>query len=168
MEQAKAVLKDVTYCDGPYSCAEGADALVIVTEWEQFRALDFDRLKELMACPVLVDLRNVYRHEAVVPHGFLYHSVGRPELSTGFSRLISCNASSPPRSWNSLAPIAAVAYDLALLAHIAELLGKLNERPVRADSPRIWFAQRVHRSSWKFLTLSVVLGCQAGLAASWR
>ena len=47
MEQAKKVLPDVTYCDGPYECAEGADALVIVTEWEQFRALDLDRLKQV-------------------------------------------------------------------------------------------------------------------------
>src|SRR3979409_2001653 len=51
MEQAKKVLSDVTYCEGPYVCAKGADALVIVTEWEQFRALDFDRLKREMACP---------------------------------------------------------------------------------------------------------------------
>ncbi len=46
-------MPDVTFCDGPYACAEGAEALVIVTEWEQFRALDFDRLKRLMACPSL-------------------------------------------------------------------------------------------------------------------
>src|SRR2546428_9815182 len=58
MEQAKTVLGDVVYCDGPYVCAEGADALVIVTEWEQFRALDLDRLKHVMASPVLIDLRN--------------------------------------------------------------------------------------------------------------
>src|SRR5262249_47992022 len=61
MDQAKLVLSNVTYCDGPYDCAEGADAVVIVTEWEQFRALDFERLKKVMAKPVLVDLRNVYR-----------------------------------------------------------------------------------------------------------
>src|SRR5688572_28390938 len=60
MEQAKKVLDGVTYCDGPYTCAQGADALVIVTEWEQFRALDFGQLKSVMAQPVIVDLRNVY------------------------------------------------------------------------------------------------------------
>src|SRR5438876_460295 len=59
MEQAKAVLPDVTYCDGAYDCAEGADGLVIVTEWEQFRALDLEQIKQRMACPVLVDLRNI-------------------------------------------------------------------------------------------------------------
>ena len=77
MEQARSELSDVTYCDGPYSCAAGADALVIVTEWEQFRALDLSRLKQEMACPVIVDLRNVYRPEEVIAQGFRYESVGR-------------------------------------------------------------------------------------------
>lgn len=77
MEQARAELSDVTYCDGPYSCAEGSDALVIVTEWEQFRALDLTRLKREMACPIIIDLRNVYRPEEVSAHGFRYEGVGR-------------------------------------------------------------------------------------------
>src|SRR6202521_1195044 len=77
MEQARQVLTDVDFCDGPYACAEGADALVIVTEWEQFRALDFDRLKGVMKQAVLVDLRNVYRPEDLV--GFAYHGIGRAE-----------------------------------------------------------------------------------------
>ncbi len=79
MEQARAHLKDVTYCADAYSCAEGADALVIVTEWEQFRALDFARLKAVMAQPVLVDLRNIYDAADMARHGFRYSSVGRPE-----------------------------------------------------------------------------------------
>ena len=78
MEQAKLVLNNVTYCDGPYACAEGADALVIVTEWEQFRALDFVQLKAAMAQPVIVDLRNIYRPDEIARHGFSYVSVGRP------------------------------------------------------------------------------------------
>ena len=61
MNQAQAFLKNVTYCDDAYDCAEAADALVIATEWEQFRALDLERLRDLMACPVVVDLRNIYR-----------------------------------------------------------------------------------------------------------
>jgi UDPglucose 6-dehydrogenase len=77
MEQAKSVLNGVVYCDGPYICAEGADALVIVTEWEQFRALDFERLKEVMAKPILIDLRNIYMPDEVARHDFLYDSVGR-------------------------------------------------------------------------------------------
>jgi UDPglucose 6-dehydrogenase len=68
------------FCDDAYSCAEGASALVIVTEWEQFRALDFARLKAVMERPVLVDLRNIYRPEEVARHGFVYESVGRASL----------------------------------------------------------------------------------------
>ena len=77
MEEAAHLLKDVTFCDGPYNAAEGADALVIVTEWDQFRALDFNRLRLLMKAPVLVDLRNVYRPEDMRGQGFEYTSIGR-------------------------------------------------------------------------------------------
>ena len=77
MEQAKQVLTDVTYCQGPYDCVEDADAVVIVTEWEQFRALDLKRVKDLMACAVMVDLRNVYSPEDMKRYGFAYSSVGR-------------------------------------------------------------------------------------------
>src|SRR5215467_1716422 len=75
MEQARRVLSGIKFCDGPYHCAEGADALAIVTEWEQFRALDFTRLKSVMKQAVVVDLRNVYRPEDM--EGFAYHSIGR-------------------------------------------------------------------------------------------
>jgi len=78
MEQAKSVMGNVTFCDDAYSCAKGAAALVIVTEWEQFRALDFDRLKTVMAHAVLVDLRNVYRPDEMSRRGFVYEGVGRP------------------------------------------------------------------------------------------
>jgi UDPglucose 6-dehydrogenase len=77
MVHAKGLLPDVIYCDGPYSCAEAAHVLVIVTEWEQFRALDLGRLKQIMAQPIVVDLRNVYRPEDMQKHGFTYQSVGR-------------------------------------------------------------------------------------------
>jgi UDPglucose 6-dehydrogenase len=77
MEQAKSVISNVTFCNDAYTCAEGAAALVIVTEWEQFRALDFDRLRSLMTQPVLVDLRNVYRPEDMARRGFVYEGVGR-------------------------------------------------------------------------------------------
>ena len=79
MEQAKPLLANVTFCNDAYACAEGASALVIVTEWEQFRALDFARLKTVMERPVLVDLRNIYRPEEVARHGFVYESVGRAQ-----------------------------------------------------------------------------------------
>jgi len=78
MEQAKAVLPaGVTYCGDAYECVAGADAAVIVTEWNIFRALDLDRVKATMAAPVLVDLRNVYRAEQVRAKGFSYADVGR-------------------------------------------------------------------------------------------
>jgi UDPglucose 6-dehydrogenase len=77
MEQAKPLMTNVAFCKNAYDCAEGASALVIVTEWEQFRALDFARLKTVMKRPVLVDLRNIYRPDEVARHGFAYESVGR-------------------------------------------------------------------------------------------
>ncbi len=77
MEQARLVLAGVTYADDVYSCAEGADCLVIVTEWNAFRALDFARLKKIMNAPVLVDLRNIYRPEDVRRVGFAYTGIGR-------------------------------------------------------------------------------------------
>jgi len=83
MEQSKTELSEICYCDGPYSCADGADALVIVTEWEQFRALDLDRLKRAMACPVIIDLRNIYQPQDVIAHGFRYESVGRNTQTGG-------------------------------------------------------------------------------------
>ena len=83
MEQSKTELSEICYCDGPYSCADGADALVIVTEWEQFRALDLDRLKRAMACPVIIDLRNIYQPQDVIAHGFRYESIGRNTQTGG-------------------------------------------------------------------------------------
>ena len=78
MEQARTMLPaGVTYCSDAYECVAGADAAVIVTEWNIFRALDLDRVKAAMAAPVLVDLRNVYRAEQVRAKGFTYADVGR-------------------------------------------------------------------------------------------
>jgi UDPglucose 6-dehydrogenase len=82
MDQAKSELPHITYCDSPYSCAAKAEALVIVTEWEQFRALDLSRLKKEMALPVIVDLRNIYGPEEMAEQGFTYESVGRPPDSS--------------------------------------------------------------------------------------
>jgi UDPglucose 6-dehydrogenase len=71
------LLKDVDYKAGPYEALEGADAMVIVTEWDQFRALDLDRAKSLLKSPILVDLRNIYRAEHMEELGFQYTGVGR-------------------------------------------------------------------------------------------
>jgi len=79
MEQAKKVLPELTYCEDAYECAKGADALVIVTEWEQFRALDLDQLKQVMnERPAVVDLRNIYPADDLTKRGFIYESIGRP------------------------------------------------------------------------------------------
>ncbi|WP_438345111.1 UDP-glucose dehydrogenase family protein [Methylorubrum populi] len=76
MEQARPLLQGVDYAEDAYACAEGADALVIVTEWNAFRALDLARLKATMAAPVLVDLRNVYASADAEQHGFAYAGIG--------------------------------------------------------------------------------------------
>jgi UDPglucose 6-dehydrogenase len=76
IEQARPLLEGVTYADDAYSCASGADILVIVTEWSAFRALDLPRLKSVMNAPVLVDLRNVYSPTDAVKHGFQYVGIG--------------------------------------------------------------------------------------------
>lgn len=77
MEQAQRLLPDVDYRTDAYSTAEGADAVVLITEWNQFRNLELDKIKGLMRRPILVDLRNVYEPERVRTLGFEYQGVGR-------------------------------------------------------------------------------------------
>jgi UDPglucose 6-dehydrogenase len=79
MPQARKVLENVTFCNNAYACAKGAHALVIVTEWEQFRALDLKEMASIMASSVVVDLRNIYSPEEVMRHGFHYCGVGWPK-----------------------------------------------------------------------------------------
>ncbi|MGF6309555.1 UDPglucose 6-dehydrogenase [Bradyrhizobium sp. i1.8.4] len=78
MEQARKELPEIEYCKDAYACARQADALVIVTEWRQFRALDLKRIRQEMKHPVVVDLRNIYRPDEMAAHGFTYDSIGRP------------------------------------------------------------------------------------------
>ena len=80
MEQAKPALPAVSYCASAYAAAEGADALVIATEWEQFRALDLGQLKAVMAQPLIVDLRNIYRAEEMKRAAFRYVAIGRADV----------------------------------------------------------------------------------------
>ena len=77
MPQAEKVLPTVTLCEDAYEACEDADALVIVTEWNQFRMLDFERVKSLLRAPVVVDLRNVYEPDRMRAAGFHYACVGR-------------------------------------------------------------------------------------------
>lgn len=76
-EEAKHMLPGVDFKNDPYAVAEGADILVIITEWDQFRALDLDRIKMLMNAPVMVDLRNIYKPQDMKARGFAYTSIGR-------------------------------------------------------------------------------------------
>ncbi len=77
MDNARAVLQGVTFCRDEYDAVTGADVLVIVTEWNQFRALDLERLRRLMKRPAIVDLRNVYEPAEMARRGFVYRCVGR-------------------------------------------------------------------------------------------
>ena len=79
MEQAKPMLPGVEFAANAYDCIKGANAVAIVTEWDEFRALDLKRVKELLVDPVLVDLRNIYLPDEVARYGLSYHSIGRPQ-----------------------------------------------------------------------------------------
>lgn len=79
MESCRPLFPAVTFCDNAYEAAEGADALVIVTEWNQFRKLELDRLHHLLHQPLVIDLRNLYEPEKMAAAGFRYISIGRPE-----------------------------------------------------------------------------------------
>ena len=78
MEEAAKLLTDVTFCTGPYECVQDADIVAIVTEWDQFRALDLKRMKTAMRTPLVVDMRNVYNPAEMRERGFTYVSIGRP------------------------------------------------------------------------------------------
>jgi UDPglucose 6-dehydrogenase len=77
MAEAKKLLPDLDYCGDAYQALEGADALVLVTEWNEFRALDWARVKDLLRSPVVIDLRNIYQPDEMAAAGFTYHSIGR-------------------------------------------------------------------------------------------
>jgi len=77
MGEAKTELEDVEYAKNAYDCVDGADALVIVTEWDQFRALDMAKVKALLKEPNVVDLRNIYTSDVLEDMGINYTSVGR-------------------------------------------------------------------------------------------
>src|SRR5215472_1773640 len=83
MEQARRELPDIEYADDPYACVKGADAMVVVTEWVQYRTLDLARLKQELKQPVVIDLRNIFRPEEMAANGFVYESIGRPPLGGG-------------------------------------------------------------------------------------
>jgi UDPglucose 6-dehydrogenase len=77
MEEAAKLLDGVTFTSDPYTALEGADVMVLITEWDQFRALDLERVKSILKSPIVVDLRNVYRPAEMAAAGFSYSSIGR-------------------------------------------------------------------------------------------
>jgi UDPglucose 6-dehydrogenase len=83
LAEAKKLMPDLTYCGNSYETMAGADALVLITEWNEFRALDLDRVKALLKTPTVIDLRNIYKPAEMAAAGFFYFSVGRasPELT---------------------------------------------------------------------------------------
>lgn len=80
MTEAAKTLSAIRYAQDPYDAVKSADALVILTEWDQFRALDLSRLYAAMATPRMIDLRNIYRADNIKAHGFDYTSIGRPHV----------------------------------------------------------------------------------------
>lgn len=78
MDHAKEYLQDIDYKKDLYAVAEGADALVLATEWNRFRNIDWNRMKKLLKRPIVVDLRNMYDPQRMRALGFHYASVGRP------------------------------------------------------------------------------------------
>jgi UDPglucose 6-dehydrogenase len=83
IERARSVLpfQGVSYAENPYEAATGADALLILTDWKEFAALELDRLRTLMAYPIVIDGRNLYEPEAMSAAGFIYYSIGRPPVA---------------------------------------------------------------------------------------
>ncbi|NPV76594.1 MAG: UDP-glucose/GDP-mannose dehydrogenase family protein [Anaerolineae bacterium] len=85
MENAAQVLKRVKLCENPYQVAEGADALVLATEWNEFKQIDFDRIYQSMKKPIIMDGRNLWDGEKLRSMGFTYYGVGRGNFSNGNS-----------------------------------------------------------------------------------
>jgi UDPglucose 6-dehydrogenase len=77
MDNAKKLMPDLVYCNDTYEVADGSDAMIFITEWNQFRSLDLDKIKSLMNSPIIIDLRNIYHPEKMREKGFQYTSVGR-------------------------------------------------------------------------------------------
>lgn len=92
-EKARTVLPEITYCADPYEAAKGADAILLVTEWDEFRHIDWDRLGDVVEQRLLIDGRNVFSSQEVSKHGFRYVSIGRIDISPAkLSALLSLQA----------------------------------------------------------------------------
>jgi UDPglucose 6-dehydrogenase len=78
IEEARKLMPELDYCGDAYQAMDGADALILITEWNEFRALDLGRVKSLLRQPLVIDLRNIYQPDEMIAAGFSYHSIGRP------------------------------------------------------------------------------------------
>jgi len=76
-------MPELVYCRDAYQAMEGADALILLTEWNEFRGLDLDRVRDLLTSPLVIDLRNIYQPKEMVAAGFSYLSIGRPPSVRG-------------------------------------------------------------------------------------
>ena len=83
MAEARKAMPELDYCEDAYSTMEGADGLILITEWNEFRALDLGRVKSLLRQPVVIDLRNIYQPDEMTAAGLRYHSIGRPSSPSG-------------------------------------------------------------------------------------
>src|SRR5579883_346895 len=86
MAEAKKLLPDIAYCRNSYEAMDGADALVLITEWNEFRALDLARVKALLRSPTVIDLRNIYKPDEMAAAGFFYFSIGRTSPASPAAR----------------------------------------------------------------------------------
>ncbi len=94
LEKARAVLPNVNYCTDPYEAAQGADAVLVVTEWNEFRQIDWDRLSTVVERQLIVDCRNILNASEAANHGFHYFSVGRPPVLPVETGSVAIRASS--------------------------------------------------------------------------
>ena len=78
MDEAKKLMPELTYFGDAYAAMDGADALILITEWNEFRGLDLARVKALLRRSLVIDLRNIYKPEEMAEAGLVYHSIGRP------------------------------------------------------------------------------------------
>jgi UDPglucose 6-dehydrogenase len=79
-KEAEKLLPEVLWARDPYEAVEGADAIVVLTEWNEFRGLDLDRIRQMVAQPRIIDLRNIFNPAEVAQRGFSYTSIGRPSV----------------------------------------------------------------------------------------
>jgi UDPglucose 6-dehydrogenase len=98
--EAEKLMPDLSYCVDAYDAMQDADALVLITEWNEFRALDLSRVKRLLRRPLVIDLRNIYRPVEMAAIGLAYHSIGRPSAPAGTDRTTAGDCLNPPGRTN--------------------------------------------------------------------